>query len=416
MPSADFDFSELFGPDLATSKAKTTPTSDLSGKNVMIYFSAHWCPPCKAFTPKLATFYNDLKKSNPDFELVFVSSDRDEAAFDEYFAEMPWLALPYAARDRKDALSKKFKVNGIPSLVVVGADGETITTDGRSGVSEDPSGAKFPWIPPTFAGTFPATLASKSGDVASSTLDDKNLMLYFSAHWCPPCRGFTPELVKVYNELKKTRSDMELVFVSSDRDEAAFDEYFAEMPWLALPYADRDAKSALSKMFDVDGIPSLVVLGPKAADGTRPVINGSARGEADMDNLAAFPWHPKPFADLAKTVECNGSDINESPAIIVFAESADDDEQKEIVAAVKAVAEKEKEKKGENLFFFATQAGGVVDRVRQLTGIEGKKDEVIMIKLDIPDNGGYYVSDVKDITEASITAFMNSPGERVQLG
>ena len=39
-----------------------------------------------------------------------------------------------------------------------------------------------------------------------------------------------------------------------------------------------------------------------------------------------------------------------------------------------------------------------------------------MIKLDIPDNGGYYVSDVKDITEASITAFMNSPGERVQLG
>ena len=126
-------------------------------------------------------------------------------------------------------------MNGIPSLVVVGADGEAITTDGRSGMSEDPSGAKFPWIPPTFAETFPATLASKSRDVASFTLDDENLMLYFSAHWCPPCRGFTPELVKVYNELKKTRSDMELVFVSSDRDEAAFHEYFAGMPWLALP-------------------------------------------------------------------------------------------------------------------------------------------------------------------------------------
>jgi nucleoredoxin len=26
--------------------------------------------------------------------------------------------------------------------------------------------------------------------------------LYFSAHWCPPCRGFTPNLVAKYNELK----------------------------------------------------------------------------------------------------------------------------------------------------------------------------------------------------------------------
>jgi nucleoredoxin len=408
-----FDFATLFGATLSGSSGDI-PTSSINGKNVMIYFSAHWCPPCRGFTPKLSEWYTNLKKTNSDFELVFVSSDSDEAAFKEYFGEMPFLALPYAERDAKAALSKKYKVSGIPSLVVVGSDGELITADGRTNVMEDPSGKNFPWTPKTFEQTLPSKLASKDGEVASSSLDDKHLMLYFSAHWCPPCRGFTPELVKVYEELKKTRSDLELVFVSSDRDEAAFDEYYAEMPWMALPYAERDAKKDLSKIFNVDGIPSLVVLGPKV-NGTREVINGSARGSASMDNVADFPWYPKPYGDLSETVECNGSDINESPAIVVLCESADDDEQKEIIAAVKAVASKQ-DKDSEMLFFYGAKSGGFVDRVRQLCGVDGKKDEVTMIKLDIPDNGGYYISDSKDITLDSIEEFMASPGNRVQLG
>ena len=39
---------------------------------------------------------------------MFVSSDRDEKAFKQYFGEMPWMALPYAARDRAAALGTKF--------------------------------------------------------------------------------------------------------------------------------------------------------------------------------------------------------------------------------------------------------------------------------------------------------------------
>jgi thiol-disulfide isomerase/thioredoxin len=67
--------------------------------------------------------------------------------------------------------------------------------------------------------------------------------LYFSAHWCPPCRGFTPVLKKLY----ETKSDedgkkLQIVFISSDRDENSFNEYFGEMPWIALKYNDRDGK------------------------------------------------------------------------------------------------------------------------------------------------------------------------------
>lgn len=73
------------------------------GKVLGIYFSAHWCPPCRAFTPQLAQWYKNFKEGpNGDkFNIVFVSSDRDEKSFKEYFKEMPWLALPYEFRDKK---------------------------------------------------------------------------------------------------------------------------------------------------------------------------------------------------------------------------------------------------------------------------------------------------------------------------
>ena len=57
------------------------------------------------------------------FEVVFVSSDRDDAQFDEYYGTHPWAAVPFANRDAKNALSRKFKVQGIPTFVLV--DGET---------------------------------------------------------------------------------------------------------------------------------------------------------------------------------------------------------------------------------------------------------------------------------------------------
>ena len=100
-----------------------------------------------------------------------------------------------------------------------------------------------------------------------------------SAHWCPPCRGFTPKLVELYNTMKASgRDDFEFIFVSSDRDEGGF---------------------------RVEGIPTLVTISP---DGT--IVNKSARGPAGNDPSGAeFPWPPKPLEDLADGVECNGYDI-----------------------------------------------------------------------------------------------------------
>jgi thiol-disulfide isomerase/thioredoxin len=130
------------GDSCSSGKAKTADA--LAGKTVALYFSAHWCPPCRAFTPQLAEWYTkDLAAKG--LEIVFVSWDKDQGSFDEYLDQMPWKALPFSARDKKDALGKKLHIKGIPSLVIFDADGTLITTEGREVVTQDPTGSKFPW-------------------------------------------------------------------------------------------------------------------------------------------------------------------------------------------------------------------------------------------------------------------------------
>ncbi|OQR89646.1 nucleoredoxin [Thraustotheca clavata] len=131
-------FVDLFGVQIQT-KSGLKPTAEVfDGKTVVgIYFSAHWCPPCRGFTPTLSETYLEITgDDHKEFELVFVSSDRDEAGFDEYYSEMPFLALPYANREQKDFLAKKFEIRGIPTLVFVDAAGNTITKDGRSIITQ----------------------------------------------------------------------------------------------------------------------------------------------------------------------------------------------------------------------------------------------------------------------------------------
>lgn len=122
-----------------------------------------------------------------------MSSDRDEAAFDSYWGEQPWTALPFAAREQKGALSKKFKVQGIPTLVLLdGKTGKTLTVDGREVLSDDPEGAAFPWpkksLLDLLGGPDAQLLASpsKAGDGDDVTVSElwgkKKLGLYFSAH------------------------------------------------------------------------------------------------------------------------------------------------------------------------------------------------------------------------------------------
>lgn len=105
----------------------TGPAVEETPKYTALYFSAHWCPPCRLFTPKLVEWYKEFKAKHPQFELVFVSSDRDEAAMQKYIKDtgMPWPAVKF---DRAQSeIFRKFSSDGIPYLVLIGEDGKDLT-------------------------------------------------------------------------------------------------------------------------------------------------------------------------------------------------------------------------------------------------------------------------------------------------
>lgn len=97
---------------------------------VFFYASASWCGPCRKYTPGLAKFYNEAKamyaktpSRTTKIEIVFVSADRDVNEFRNYYAGMPWLAIPFDSETRERVLSW-MKVKGVPQLMCL---------DGRSG-------------------------------------------------------------------------------------------------------------------------------------------------------------------------------------------------------------------------------------------------------------------------------------------
>ena len=118
---------ELLGEKLLTKEGEVSTTTALAGKtHVMLYFSAHWCPPCKAYTPELVQAYGASSKQ-AEVVVVFVSSDRDEASFKSYYSEMSgFLAVPFAARDEAASLGEKYGIKGIPTLVLLDGEGNLI--------------------------------------------------------------------------------------------------------------------------------------------------------------------------------------------------------------------------------------------------------------------------------------------------
>ena len=104
-------------------------------------------------------------------------------------------------------------------------------------------------------------LISKNGEVdAISALKDVPIVCYyFSAHWCPPCRQFTPILADLYKKWNANEKKIEIVWLTLDRDENSWREYYQQMPWLAVPFGDGRSRSIAQKM-GVRGIPALYIV------------------------------------------------------------------------------------------------------------------------------------------------------------
>ena len=128
-------------------------------KLIALYMSAHWCAPCRQFTPKLVAFYNKIAAAHPEFEVVFVSNDKTAAAMEGYMRDdqMPWPALNYDKVAGNAALLKYFG-GSIPCLVVVDENGKVVF-DTYAGKNYRGPEAVLAELEQFFAGKTPSQLA-----------------------------------------------------------------------------------------------------------------------------------------------------------------------------------------------------------------------------------------------------------------
>ncbi|KAH0852220.1 hypothetical protein HID58_094154 [Brassica napus] len=245
------------------------PVSELQGKTIGLLFSVASYRQCKEFTSKLEEVYKKLKENNEDFEIVLISLEDDEDAFKQDFDTNPWLALPFNDKS-SSKLTRHFMLSTLPTLVILGPDGKTRHSNVAEAI-DDYGVVAYPFTPEKFeelkaiekakleaqtlesllvSGDLNYVLGKDGAKVLVSELVGKNILLYFSAHWCPPCRAFTPKL----------------------------------MPWLALPFGD-PRKTSLARTFKVGGIPMLAALGP-----TGKTVTKEARDLVGAHGADAYPF------------------------------------------------------------------------------------------------------------------------------
>merc|ERR1712232_35438 len=136
---------ELIGTTLKGETGEHDGTSVKMAKIVCLYFTASWSPPCKRFTPILADFYREVNSPDPVLEIIFVSCCKHEEEFTKYYEEMPWIALPWSETTRINSLKTQYKVQQIPTLVVLDPSCNVIRENGRIDVMNDGEKAFANW-------------------------------------------------------------------------------------------------------------------------------------------------------------------------------------------------------------------------------------------------------------------------------
>ena len=134
--SKSADEGKEFTAELTTldGKAFSIP-ADTKGKVVVIDFWANWCPPCHELIPHMKQIHEKYKGT--DVIIVGISLDTDKPALAKFISDMKmdWVQT-YSGKKWKDPTVKKYGIDGIPSVWVIGKDGKVISTDAVTNTSE----------------------------------------------------------------------------------------------------------------------------------------------------------------------------------------------------------------------------------------------------------------------------------------
>ncbi len=113
--ASDFKLQDLTG--------KTVSLQSLRGKVVFLNVWATWCGPCRDEMPSMETLYDEFK-GNPDFVMLAVSQDTNQAA-----------VLPYVRKngyhfnillDPENTIGDSYNVSGVPETFIIDRKGRIV--------------------------------------------------------------------------------------------------------------------------------------------------------------------------------------------------------------------------------------------------------------------------------------------------
>lgn len=127
--------SKILGDTLKTKNGDVPITNLSEVKYIALYFTAMWCAPCKLFSPKLKKFYNAVNADSRQFEVVMVSGDDEEDAYEEYYESQPWMAVPFDS-DKIQEIYQHYDAHSMPLLILVGSNGEVKSRELKQGITD----------------------------------------------------------------------------------------------------------------------------------------------------------------------------------------------------------------------------------------------------------------------------------------
>ncbi|CAL1528768.1 unnamed protein product [Lymnaea stagnalis] len=232
---------------------------------------------------------------------------------------------------------------------------------------------------------------------ATSALDGQKVIgFYFSAHWCLPCRYFDPELIRAYEQLKARGERFQIVFVSADRSEEAFQRHMTGMPWLTIPY--EDARNQLVKKH-------LGVDGKHIGQSGFSDINGSQPSYC-RDPFIQFLllWRP-PNHKMIFVFKSAAMSERKMSFFFFYSQDGTEPGLKQGRAVLADAANKEAEKGEErDLFFYLAGEDEFSDNVRDFADLDDTCP--LLIILDSPEQNVYVCSEVK-VTSKTVSEFVD---------
>ncbi len=105
--------------------------ADLKGKVVLVDFWATWCGFCVQEFPHVKELHKAYRSRG--FEVVGVSLDEDREQLAEFLKKnkLPWTVVHDAADMGEHPAAKEYGIVGLPTVILIGKDGNVITLDAR---------------------------------------------------------------------------------------------------------------------------------------------------------------------------------------------------------------------------------------------------------------------------------------------